>query len=78
MSKKNSPKDIERVVVEQVVTSFLAVAIAQEIQKRFPDAESLFMGCHWKNGGWKKVPQRLVAKIEGLNIAGFDRGKSVG
>ena len=51
---------------------FPAVAIAQEIQKRFPDAEFLLMGA---NGKMEKenVPQAGF-KIEGLNIAGFDRG----
>lgn len=51
---------------------FPAVAIAQEIQKRFPDAEFLFMGANGKME-MEKVPQAGY-KIEGLNIAGFDRG----
>lgn len=51
---------------------FPAVAIAQEIQKRFPDAEFLFMGANGKME-MEKVPQ-VGFKIEGLNIAGFDRG----
>ena len=51
---------------------FPAVAIAQEIQKRFPDAEFLFMGANGKME-MEKVPQAGF-KIEGLNIAGFDRG----
>ena len=51
---------------------FLAVAIAQEIQKRFPDAEFLFIGANGKME-MEKVPQAGF-KIEGLNIAGFDRG----
>ena len=51
---------------------FPAVAIAQEIQKRFPDAEFLFMGANGKME-IEKVPQAGF-KIEGLNIAGFDRG----
>ena len=50
---------------------FPAVAIAQEIQKRFPDAEFLFMGANGKME-MEKVPQSGF-KIEGLNIAGFDR-----
>ena len=50
---------------------FPAVAIAQEIQKRFPDAEFLFMGANGKME-MEKVPQAGF-KIEGLNIAGFDR-----
>lgn len=51
---------------------FPAVAIAQEIQKRFPDAEFLFIGALGKME-MEKVPQAGF-KIEGLNIAGFDRG----
>lgn len=51
---------------------FPAVAIAQEIQKRFPDAEFLFIGAEGKME-MEKVPQAGF-KIEGLNIAGFDRG----
>lgn len=51
---------------------FPAVAIAQEIQKRFPDAEFLFMGANGKME-MEKVPQSGF-KIEGLNIVGFDRG----
>ena len=51
---------------------FPAVAIAQEIRKRFPDAEFLFIGANGKME-MEKVPQSGF-KIEGLNIAGFDRG----
>ncbi|SEF98082.1 UDP-N-acetylglucosamine-N-acetylmuramylpentapeptide N-acetylglucosamine transferase [Halpernia humi] len=51
---------------------FPAIAIAQEIQKRFPDAEFLFIGAQNKME-MEKVPQAGF-KIEGLNIAGFDRG----
>ncbi len=51
---------------------FPAVAIAQEIQKRYPDAEFLFIGANGKME-MEKVPQAGF-KIEGLNIAGFDRG----
>lgn len=51
---------------------FPAVAIAQEIKKRFPDAEFLFIGANEKME-MEKVPQSGF-KIEGLNIAGFDRG----
>ena len=51
---------------------FPAVAIAQEIQKRFPDAEFLFIGAIGKME-MEKIPQAGF-KIEGLNIAGFDRG----
>jgi UDP-N-acetylglucosamine--N-acetylmuramyl-(pentapeptide) pyrophosphoryl-undecaprenol N-acetylglucosamine transferase len=53
---------------------FPAVAIAQEIQKRFPDAEFLFMGANGKME-MEKVPQAGF-KIEGLNIAGFDSGNT--
>ena len=52
---------------------FPAVAIAQEIQKRFPDAEFLFIGANGKME-MEKVPQAGF-RIEGLNIAGFDRGR---
>ena len=51
---------------------FPAVAIAQEIQKRFPDAEFLFIGALGKME-MEKVPQAGF-RIVGLNIAGFDRG----
>lgn len=51
---------------------FPAVALAQEIQKRYPAAEFLFVGAHGKME-MEKVPQAGF-KIEGLNIAGFDRG----
>lgn len=51
---------------------FPAVAIAQEIQKRYPDAEFLFIGANGKME-MEKVPQAGF-KIEGLNIAGFNRG----
>ena len=51
---------------------FPAVAIAQEIKKRFPDAEFLFIGANDKME-MEKVPQAGF-KIIGLNIAGFDRG----
>lgn len=51
---------------------FPAVAIAQEIQKRLPDAEFLFIGANGKME-MEKVPAAGF-KIEGLNIAGFDRG----
>jgi len=51
---------------------FPAVAIAQEIQKRFSDAEFLFIGANGKME-MEKVAQAGF-KIEGLNIAGFDRG----
>lgn len=51
---------------------FPAVAIAQEIRKRFPDAEFLFIGADGKME-MEKVPQAGF-RIEGLNIAGFNRG----
>ncbi|MBS1548831.1 MAG: undecaprenyldiphospho-muramoylpentapeptide beta-N-acetylglucosaminyltransferase [Bacteroidetes bacterium] len=51
---------------------FPAIAIAQEIQKRFPDAEFLFIGALGKME-MEKVPQAGF-RIEGLNIAGFNRG----
>ena len=51
---------------------FPAIAIADEIQKRFPDAEFLFLGATGKME-MEKIPQAGY-KIEGLNIAGFDRG----
>jgi len=51
---------------------FPAIAIADEIRKRFPDAEFLFIGANGKME-MEKVPQAGY-KIEGLNIAGFDRG----
>lgn len=51
---------------------FPAVAIAQEIQKRYPNAEFLFIGANGKME-MEKVPQAGF-KIEGLNIQGFDRG----
>ncbi len=52
---------------------FPAVAIAQEIRKRFPDAEFLFIGANGKME-MEKVPQAGFPII-GLPIAGFDRGK---
>ena len=51
---------------------FPAIAIAQEIQKKFPTAEFLFIGADGKME-MEKVPQAGF-KIVGLNIAGFDRG----
>lgn len=51
---------------------FPAVAIAQEIQRRFPDAEFLFIGANGKME-MEKVPQAGF-RIEGLNISGFNRG----
>ena len=54
---------------------FPAVAIAQEIQNVFLMQNFLFMGANGKME-MEKVPQAGF-KIEGLNIAGFDR-KSFG
>ena len=54
---------------------FPAIAIAQEIQKRFPETEFLFIGAQNKME-MEKVPQAGF-KIEGLNIAGFDRGNKL-
>ncbi|QDP85377.1 undecaprenyldiphospho-muramoylpentapeptide beta-N-acetylglucosaminyltransferase [Chryseobacterium sp. SNU WT5] len=51
---------------------FPAIAIAQEIQNRFPEAEFFFIGANGKME-MEKVPQSGF-KIIGLNIAGFDRG----
>lgn len=51
---------------------FPAIAIADEIKKRFPDTEFLFIGANGKME-MEKVP-KAGYKIEGLNIAGFDRG----
>lgn len=51
---------------------FPAIAIADEIRKRFPNAEFLFIGANGKME-MEKVPQAGY-KIIGINIAGFDRG----
>lgn len=51
---------------------FPAIAIADEIKKRFPEAEFLFIGANGKME-MEKVPSAGY-KIEGLNIAGIDRG----
>lgn len=51
---------------------FPAVAIADEIRRRYPDSEFLFIGANGKME-MEKVPAAGY-KIEGLNIAGFDRG----
>ena len=51
---------------------FPAIAIADEIKSRFPNAEFLFIGANGKME-MEKVPQSGY-KIVGLNIAGFDRG----
>ena len=51
---------------------FPAIALAQEIQKRIPQAEFLFIGANGRME-MEKVPQAGY-RIQGLNIAGFDRG----
>ncbi|SHL28380.1 undecaprenyldiphospho-muramoylpentapeptide beta-N-acetylglucosaminyltransferase [Chryseobacterium polytrichastri] len=51
---------------------FPAIAIADEIKKRFPVAEFLFIGANGKME-MEKVPQAGY-KIEGIDIAGIDRG----
>jgi UDP-N-acetylglucosamine--N-acetylmuramyl-(pentapeptide) pyrophosphoryl-undecaprenol N-acetylglucosamine transferase len=51
---------------------FPAIAIADEIKKRFPDAEFLFIGANGKME-MEKVPQAGY-KIEGIDIAGINRG----
>ncbi|KMQ69692.1 UDP-diphospho-muramoylpentapeptide beta-N-acetylglucosaminyltransferase [Chryseobacterium sp. FH2] len=51
---------------------FPAIAIADEIKNRFPDAEFLFIGANGKME-MEKVPQAGY-KIEGIDIAGIDRG----
>ncbi len=51
---------------------FPAVAIAEEIKKRFPQAEFLFIGANGKME-MEKLPQ-LGYAIEGLDIRGFNRG----
>lgn len=51
---------------------FPAIAIADEIRKRFPDAEFLFIGANGKME-MEKVPQAGY-KIEGIDITGIDRG----
>ncbi|ASW75415.1 UDP-diphospho-muramoylpentapeptide beta-N-acetylglucosaminyltransferase [Chryseobacterium piperi] len=51
---------------------FPAIAIADEIKKRFSDTEFLFIGANGKME-MEKVPQAGY-KIEGIDIAGIDRG----
>ena len=51
---------------------FPAIAIADEIKKRFPETEFLFIGANGKME-MEKVPLSGYPII-GLNIAGFDRG----
>src|SRR5690606_27919952 len=51
---------------------FPAIAIADELRKRSPDAEFLFIGANGKME-MEKVPQAGY-RILGINISGFDRG----
>ena len=51
---------------------FPAIAIADEIRKRFRETEFLFIGANGKME-MEKVPQAGY-KIEGIDIAGIDRG----
>lgn len=51
---------------------FPAIAIADEIKKRFPNAEFLFIGANGKME-MEKVPQSGY-DIKGLDIVGFNRG----
>ncbi|WP_027387347.1 undecaprenyldiphospho-muramoylpentapeptide beta-N-acetylglucosaminyltransferase [Chryseobacterium gregarium] len=51
---------------------FPAIAIADEIRKRFPNAEFLFIGANGKME-MEKVPQAGYT-IEGIDIAGINRG----
>jgi len=52
---------------------FPAVSLAKEIQRRFPNSEFLFIGALGKME-MQKIPE-LGFKIEGLDIAGFNRKK---
>lgn len=51
---------------------FPAIAIADEIKRRFPDTEFLFIGANGKME-MEKVPQAGY-RIEGIDIAGINRG----
>lgn len=51
---------------------FPAIAVADEIRRRFPDAEFLFIGANGKME-MEKVPQAGYT-IEGIDIAGINRG----
>lgn len=69
-----SDMKIERVIISGGGTGghiFPAIAIADEIKRRNPNAEILFVGANGKME-MEKVPQTGY-KIEGLNIAGFQR-----
>lgn len=54
---------------------FPAVAIAKEIQRRYPDTEILFIGANWRME-MEKVPQEGYA-IQGLDISGLKRSLSL-
>ena len=54
---------------------FPAIAIANAIKKQQPDAEILFVGAKGKME-MEKVPQAGY-KIEGLDIAGFNRSSLI-
>ena len=54
---------------------FPAIAIAQEIHRRFPDAQFLFIGAESKME-MEKVPQAGF-NIVGLDIRGIDRGNKL-
>lgn len=71
---QNSESKTLRVLVSGGGTGghiFPAIAIAQEIKKRFPCAEFLFIGAEGKME-IEKVPQAGF-RIEGLDIVGFNR-----
>lgn len=51
---------------------FPAIAIADEIKKRFPEAQFLFIGANGKME-MEKLPQAGYT-IKGLDVVGFDRG----
>ncbi len=51
---------------------FPAIAVADEIRKRFPDADFLFIGANGKME-MEKIPQAGYA-IQGIDISGIDRG----
>ena len=52
---------------------FPAIAIAQEIQKRFPEAEFLFIGANGKME--MEVPQDQVVEISEDNMALIEKVK---